>query len=180
MFTAGADVLAWTGSVSVAAVLVLVTLAVLWFRAPRLQFLAALAGAFLMLLGIGLKLLIARPRPDSWVSEVGSISYGFPSGHTVFATVFFGLAIVFVGAWLQRPGVRLVVRVVLVLLILAFGVSRVYLGAHWPSDVIGGWLYGATAVLALSRLVANLDNNSGSSFGVPTSSCREGDEGRVP
>ena len=180
MFTAGADVLALTGSVSVAAVLVLVTLAVLWFRAPRLQFLAAFAGAFLMLLGIGLKLLIARPRPDSWVSEVGSISYGFPSGHTVFATVFFGLAIVFVGAWLQRPGVRLVVRVVLVLLILAFGVSRVYLGAHWPSDVIGGWLYGSTAVLALSWLTRYPDEHPASRPPVSASAYREDGDGRLP
>lgn len=180
LLTAVAAALAWTGSVPVAAVLVLLSLAVLWFRAPRMQFLTALAGAFLILLGIGLKLLIARPRPDSWLPEVGSLSYGFPSGHTVFATVFFGLALVFVGSWVQRPGLRLAARVVFLLLILSFGVSRVYLGAHWPSDVIGGWLYGATAVLALSWLVANLDNNSGSSFGVPTSSCREVDEGRGP
>lgn len=179
VLTAVADALAWTGSVPVAAVLVLLSLAVLWFRAPRMQFLTALAGAFLVLLGIGLKLLIARPRPDSWLPEVGSISYGFPSGHTIFATVFFGLALIFVGAWVQRPGVRLGARVIFLLLILSFGVSRVYLGAHWPSDVIGGWLYGATAVLALSWLARHLEESPASRPDVPASMCQENADGRV-
>ncbi len=177
--TAVAATLAWTGSVPVAAVLVLLSLAVLWFRAPRMQFLTALVGAFLILLGIGLKLLIARPRPDSWLSEVGSISYGFPSGHTIFATVFFGLALIFVGAWVQRPGVRLGARVIFLLLILSFGVSRVYLGAHWPSDVIGGWLYGATAVLALSWLACYLHGPPASRPTVPASTCQENADGRA-
>ena len=178
LLTAVAAALAWTGSVPVATVLVLLSLAVLWFRAPRRQFLTALAGAFLILLGIGLKLLIARPRPDSWLSEVGSLSYGFPSGHTVFATVFFGLAIIFVGSWVQRPGVRLAARAVFLLLILSFGVSRVYLGAHWPSDVIGGWLYGATAVMALAWLTGHSDELPTSRPTVPASACQENGEGR--
>ncbi len=180
VLAAVAAALAWTGSVPVAAVLVLLSLAVLWFRAPRMQFLTALAGAFLMLLGIGLKLLIARPRPDSWLSEVGSISYGFPSGHTIFATVFFGLALMFVGAWVQRPGLRLALRAVFLVLILSFGVSRVYLGAHWPSDVIGGWLYGATAVLALSWLAGHSDGLPTSRPTVPASACQENGDGRAP
>ena len=179
VLTAVAAALAWTGSLPAAVVLVLLSLAVLWFRATRVQFLTALAGAFLMLLGLSLKLLIARPRPDSWLPEVGSISYGFPSGHTIFATVFFGLAIIFIGAWVQRPGARLAVRVLFLLLILSFGVSRVYLGAHWPSDVIGGWLYGAAAVLALSCLACYLDKPPAASPDVPASACQENGDGRV-
>ena len=180
LLTAVAASLAWVGSLPVAAVIVPLSLAVLWFRAPRMQFLVALSASFLMLLGLSLKFLIARPRPDSWISEAGSIPYGFPSGHTVFATVLFGLAIIFVGAWVQRPGVRLAVRAGFVLLILAFGVSRVYLGVHWPSDIIGGWLYGAAALFALSWLTGKLGPRPPSGPRVPSSVCREHGDGRTP
>ena len=180
VLTAVATALAWAGSLPVAAVLVLLSLAVVWFRAPRVQFLTALAGAFLMLLGLGLKFLIARPRPDSWISEAGSIPYGFPSGHTVFAAVFLGLAIIFVGARIQRRGVRLAVQAGLLLLILAFGASRVYLGVHWPSDIVGGWLYGAAALFALSLLTVKLSPRSPSGPTIPGSPCREHGYGRTP
>ena len=180
VLTAVATALAWAGSLPVAAFLILLSLAVLWFRAPRVQFLVALAGVFLMLLGLGLKFLIARPRPDSWISEAGSISYGFPSGHTVFAAVFFGLAIIFIGARVQRRAVRLAVQAGFLLLILAFGVSRVYLGVHWPSDIIGGWLYGAAALSALSLLTGKLSPRSPSGPTIPGSPCREHGYGRTP
>lgn len=101
---------------------------------------------------LGLKELVERPRPDTDLWLVTETGFAFPSGHSVFAASFLGALIWIIG----RPGtpdsrrtVRQAAQAVLLLLILAVGFSRVYLGAHWPSDVIGGFLFGGLYLLLL-------------------------------
>lgn len=92
-----------------------------------------------------LKLLIGRPRPAAALVRIaGEYSYeSFPSGHVVFFVEFLGF-LFFLAFVLQRPGwTRRVTLIVLGSLISLVGLSRVYLGAHWPSDVIGAYLAGA-------------------------------------
>ena len=101
---------------------------------------------------LGLKELVGRPRPamDLWlVMETG---FSFPSGHSVFAASFLGALIWVIcrpGTLDGRPTVRRSTQAVLLLLILAVGFSRVYLGVHWPSDVIAGFLFGSLYLLLL-------------------------------
>lgn len=103
---------------------------------------------------LGLKELVARPRPDADLWLVMETGFAFPSGHSVFAASFLG-ALIWVtgrpGTLDSRPTVRWAMQAVLLLLILAVGSSRVYLGVHWPSDVIAGFLFGS---LYLSVLVS--------------------------
>ena len=111
-----------------------------------------------MLVGDGLKRLVERPRPDYLLmgQEPGGLS--FPSGHSVFAFLFGGLLIYLSGELVTSPALRRWLQTVLAVLILAMGASRVYLGVHWPSDVIGGYLYGGMALLgliALRKLIAD-------------------------
>ena len=116
--------------------------------------LLATCGALPAAINLGLKELAARPRPDAALAVVEETGYAFPSGHTVFATAFYGALIYLLGHWgafPNRPALRWATQGILALFILAVGVSRVYLGAHWPSDVIGGFLFGA---LCLAVLVA--------------------------
>ncbi|MEV6113941.1 phosphatase PAP2 family protein [Streptomyces sp. NPDC052109] len=93
------------------------------------------------------KSAVDRPRPV-WPDPVDSARYAaFPSGHAMTATVVCGLLL-----WLlHRFGVGRVrwraTVVAAVVSVVGVGVTRVWLGVHWPSDVLGGWLFGALLVL---------------------------------
>ncbi|MCD9879903.1 phosphatase PAP2 family protein [Streptomyces guryensis] len=98
------------------------------------------------LLQQALKAAVDRPRPV-WSGPVDSARYAaFPSGHAMTATVVCGLLL-----WLlhrHRPGRALWRTAVAVaaVSVLGVGLTRVWLGVHWPSDVVGGWLLGAMLV----------------------------------
>lgn len=97
-----------------------------------------LAGA----VGGAIKLLVARMRPSSQAVHVAAhlSDYSFPSGHVIEYTTLFGFAFyVVLVAW-QGSWARNVVLVGLALLVALVGPSRVYLGAHYPSDVLGAYL----------------------------------------
>ena len=106
------------------------------------------------LVNLGLKELVARPRPDAHLALVWESGYAFPSGHAVFAAAFLGAVILLTeesGLFGDRAYLRRILQGVLVLSIVAVGFSRVYLGVHWASDVIAGFLFGG---LYLSLLVS--------------------------
>ena len=114
-------------------------------------FLAA-CGVLTPVINLALKELAARPRPDAALALVEESGYTFPSGHTVFATAFYGGLIYLLSHWAafpDRTAPRRAIQGILALFILAVGASRVYLGAHWPSDVIGGFLFGGLCLAAL-------------------------------
>ncbi len=104
------------------------------------------------------KSLIGRPRPPEEllrIVESGS-GDGFPSGHAYHAVVFGGLLLLLVVANVRPVLVRRAVEVVVMMLILVVGISRVYLGAHWPSDVLGSVALGTPSVVLLTYLYHRL------------------------
>ncbi|MFD4740646.1 phosphatase PAP2 family protein [Streptomyces virginiae] len=128
----------------------------LWWRGDRRRaLLVALVTLAASALQQGLKLLVGRDRPV-WSDPVDSAQYAaYPSGHAMTATVVCGLLL-----WLlprpppgRAPGVRRVAAwTVAVVSVLGVGFTRVYLGVHWPSDVLAGWLLGV-ALVALATSV---------------------------
>jgi undecaprenyl-diphosphatase len=141
-------------------VLTLLTLAVIGFllvaRAPRAALAVALAIGGGILLSTLLKSGFDRPRPD--LVPHGSIVYtaSFPSGHSMMsATVYLTLAAL-VSRVLRRRRLRFYLVGVAVLLTLLVGFSRVYLGVHWPTDVLAGWTLGATWALLASLVMLRL------------------------
>ncbi|MFD9483401.1 phosphatase PAP2 family protein [Streptomyces sp. NPDC059991] len=126
---------------------VVVTLFVRGGRRPALW--AAATSTLGTFVQQSLKAALGRERP-SWPDPVDSASYAaFPSGHALTATVTFGLLLWLAVARGARPAVRRAVAAAGAVSVLGVGFTRVYLGVHWLSDVIGGWLIGA-ALVAMS------------------------------
>lgn len=99
-----------------------------------------------------LKTVLRRARPvNDYVASMIFKTFSFPSGHAAAATVGFGLLAYFSFVLLSMP-LGFLVGIALILYILLIGVSRVYLGAHYPSDVLGGMILGC-AGLAIILLV---------------------------
>lgn len=105
-----------------------------------------------------MKIVIARPRPDQAVVQVlGDFKHeSFPSGHVFFYVSFFGFLFFLTYVLLKRIPLRRIMLVMLVVPLLLIGVSRVYLGAHWPSDVIGAYLAGGVWLLIMIELYRRL------------------------
>lgn len=109
--------------------------------------------------GIGMSLLLKfgfdRPRPDLVAHYSHVTTSSFPSGHSMMAAVcYFTLAALLASVEKKRR-VKLFLLSVASVLTFLVGVSRVYMGVHWPTDVLAGWLMGAIWALGCF-LVANL------------------------
>ena len=98
-----------------------------------------------------IKSIVMRFRPDMMplIAETG---YSFPSGHSVTAVCFYGYLAFLYWAYGKSPVMRKVCIIGAVLMILGIGISRIYLGVHFPTDVIGGYI-GGLMWLSLSVLV---------------------------
>lgn len=98
-----------------------------------------------------LKMLIGRPRPDELLLRVaGEYHYlSFPSGHVVFFVEFFGFLFFLAYVLPKRGWLRRTTLIASFLLISLVGLSRVYLGAHWPSDVVGAYLAGGIWLIVI-------------------------------
>jgi len=133
-------------------VLVVVIIGILvWWRIGRLEAIMIPVGGLITLVNTALKLAINRPRPSADLVHVLSSEQGngFPSGHAFFAILILGLTAYFIFINLKNRVLRMLVLAGLIVLILLTGTSRVYLGVHWPSDVIGGYLIGGVFLTAL-------------------------------
>jgi membrane-associated phospholipid phosphatase len=104
-----------------------------------------------------LKISLARARPDQWAAVVTEKSYSFPSGHTVMATVFFGGLAAIVFHLTREPLPRVLAVVGAATFVLAVAASRVYLGAHWPTDTMAGMLTGLVWVVAFYETTETME-----------------------
>lgn len=105
-----------------------------------------------------LKIFFSRERP-SLVHLVTETSKSFPSGHAVASMILYGTVIFILPKLMEEKSLRLMLQIVLGLLILFIDVSRIYLGVHFPSDIVGGsalalaWLLFTYPILDKYRFV---------------------------
>jgi membrane-associated phospholipid phosphatase len=147
--------ISWLGSGIVPTILVVGAGVALMAAGFRLEGIICLIGVPLAA-GINslMKLLIARPRPDASIIEVMKHydHHSFPSGHVVFFVVYFGFLFFLSYVLLRRGPLRNALFAVLGLLIALIGVSRIYMGAHWPSDTIGAYLIGGLWLMLMIEI----------------------------
>jgi membrane-associated phospholipid phosphatase len=127
------------------------SLLLLWRKQKSEAMTVAIAAVGALGLNLLLKNLFARHRPELWSRVVDVRYYSFPSGHAMLSMVIYGL----IGYWLATRFHRWrgAIAALTTLLILLIGFSRLYLGVHWPTDVIAGYAAGfvwlVTCILSL-------------------------------
>jgi len=129
------------------AVIVAVFLLLQRKRLSALLLVLGLAGG--VALSEGLKAVFERDRPPAAYRAVETLNASFPSGHALLATVFYLSVGVMLTRAFPRRRLKVFVLAVAVLLAMLVGLSRVYLGAHWATDVLAGWCVGAAWAMAL-------------------------------
>ncbi len=109
---------------------------------------------FLRVIGTGLKPIFESPRPTAPISSEVRVriseaaeGLGYPSGHSMTAAMIASMAVVVVWNATTDAFIRTAVVVLAVLYAGLVGWSRIWVGAHWPTDVLGGWAYGVALVL---------------------------------
>ena len=138
-----------------------ICLILLAFRKTRLTYGVPLSiGAlFVSLANKGIKAIVMRPRPDQAMFLIEQGGWSFPSGHSITSMFFYGMVI-----WLIRRNVtdrRLadILTVLLAIPMVLIGVSRVYLGVHYPTDVLAGWCLGVLVVVAIAEVIKRTSND---------------------
>jgi len=137
----------YLGELSIATTLIVIAMLTFAARRQWLEAIFILATASSALLAFVLKELVHRTRPFPLGQNVTGIiqsinQYSYPSGHVLFFVVFFGFFAYL--AWIHFAGrVRLIIIAICGALIVLIGPSRVFLGAHWASDVLGSYVIGA-------------------------------------
>lgn len=111
---------------------------------------AAFAVIFTPIVNVMVKEYIQRPRPGIDLVDVFRIldSYSFPSGHVMFYIGFYGFLWFLIYTLLKRSWLRTLLLILLSTLIALVGISRIYLGQHWASDVLGAYLLGSLCLVA--------------------------------
>jgi undecaprenyl-diphosphatase len=126
---------------------------------PRTWWFGALAGLLLLAVGQGIRVALAaavgRSRPPHADWEMHAAGFSFPSGHTATATLAAGILCVGLVHCVHSRW-RSVGIAVLCLWVLFEGCGRVYLGVHWPTDVLSGWLLGALLTVLVAVLCGQL------------------------
>jgi membrane-associated phospholipid phosphatase len=89
-----------------------------------------------------IKLLVGRPRPPLEDARIVQGGFSFPSGHAAVSATFYGTIAYILIRQVSSEVFKIIVGLIAALLVLAIGLSRVYLGVHYPSDVVAGWIAG--------------------------------------
>lgn len=128
----------------------------LYFRRWRSAAILAIVMLGEIILEPALKHLYERARPEPYFGYTIPTSYSFPSGHALASVCFYGTLALILSLHIASGSARIVIWTVTILLVLLIGTSRVYLGVHYPTDVIAGYVTGTVwltaAWIAFSRL----------------------------
>ena len=111
--------------------------------------------AIITILNQLLKRILQRPRPTEYriIEESG---YSFPSGHSMISMAFYGYLIYLIYKYVENKNVKWILISLLSILICLIGISRIYLGVHYTSDVLGGFLISISYLVIYISAVNNV------------------------
>ncbi|MGO4617368.1 phosphatase PAP2 family protein [Nocardia sp. 2YAB30] len=136
------------GTLTMTALATLVCLGLSWRRRWSEAALIAIAGLGAGLLVRGGKSVIGRARPPVEEHLVTVTNQSYPSGHSLGSFVVVGVVAVVLIPHLRHTALRTLAATLAAIFVAAVGLSRIYLGVHWITDVLGGWCLGALWLLA--------------------------------
>lgn len=145
--------ISWFGYMPVSLLMVCLTSALFYGFKYRTEALFVLLTLLSGLMSAGMKILINRPRPTEDLVRIVEKAQrqSFPSGHVLFYVVLFGFLSFLMYHLKSLPKVlRLVIGIASLFLIFTVPISRIYLGAHWFTDVLGGFFLGIICLYLLS------------------------------
>lgn len=131
--------------VTIIAVLILIMLLIIGYRRELIFYVSVIVGSGL--LNLVLKMIFHRARPDIH-RIVQASGYSFPSGHSMAAFTLYGITIYFLWKHARYAWLRVTIVMAGAVMILMIGISRIYLGVHYPSDVVGGYVISAAWLTA--------------------------------
>lgn len=105
------------------------------------------------LLNLSLKYIFARERPDLNLSIITEVGYSFPSGHAMFSVAFYGYLMFLFKKINLKKSIRLPLNFAMIILIILICFSRIYLGVHYFSDIIGGILISTVYLIIYTYLI---------------------------
>lgn len=142
----------YPGYMPYAPMMVIGCASILYFRKFKKEGLFLLLTMLSGLVSTIVKYLVDRPRPSSDLVKIALQTHqqSFPSGHVMFYVIFFGfVALLMYSVKAINRSFRIAAGILCMLMIFSIPVSRIYLGAHWFTDVLGGFLLGIVCLYAL-------------------------------
>lgn len=129
----------------------LLCILLLLFRKTRLRYgIPVSAGAiFVTVFNKMIKHIFERPRPEESLRLIEEGGYSFTSGHSITSMVVFGLLIYLVRKYVKKRKIANLLTVILAIPWIFIGLSRVYMGVHFPSDVLAGWALGVSVLMVI-------------------------------
>ena len=134
--------------------LLLTAIIVIVIRSKRIGIAITLNLLIATTLNLVLKNILQRPRPNEFrmIDETG---YSFPSGHSMISMAFYGFLIYLIYKYVKNYNVKIALIILLSFLIVLIGISRIYLGVHYTSDVLAGFLVAISYLILYSNIVKN-------------------------
>lgn len=124
----------------------------------------SIGAIFVTLLNKVIKMIFQRPRPDEAFRLIQEGGYSFTSGHSITSMVVFGLLIYLVRKYVKDRKKADILTFLLGIPWIFIGLSRIYMGVHYPSDVLAGWALGAAILIIIISLVDRFQKKDKSNF----------------
>ena len=105
-----------------------------------------------------IKLIVKRPSPNH-IRLIRQAGYSFPSGHSMISIAVYGFLLYYIQKKYKKKYSKVIISTILVLLIIMIGISRVYVGVHYPSDIVGGYFL---SIYILKMVIYFSQKNKGS------------------